>query len=55
VCARVDVREARAAGTTKAGATIVKKVQTCFPAMILKRLFYFYFGGDMVYKADAFW
>lgn len=33
----------------------VKKIETCFRAMILKRLFCVYFGGDMVYKAAAFW
>jgi hypothetical protein len=55
VSARVDVREARVAGTTKAGAIIHEEGRNRFQAIILKRLFCVYFGGDMVYKAGAFW
>jgi hypothetical protein len=50
VCARVDVREVRAAGTT-----IREKGRNLFSDDDPEKTFCVYFGGDMVYKADAFW
>jgi hypothetical protein len=55
VCARVDVREVRAAGTTKAGATIRERGPNLFSGDDPEKTFCVYFWGDMVYKADAFW
>jgi hypothetical protein len=48
VCARVDVREARAAGTTKAGATLREKGRNLFsgddPEKTFLRLFWGRYG-----------